>query len=106
MVLEEDENSNRSGIESVNIPKRQCSWQDYKKKRQKDISDAIVMSLHTIQYQNSIAFMSEVVKNFIKRIHELCQSRDIFCSTEYPDSFTGEEAVVGFTLYPFIILLK
>ncbi|KAG2229932.1 CNH domain-containing protein [Thamnidium elegans] len=45
------------------------------------------------QDENNLAYMSTVSKGFISSIKSLCESRDIFCSTEYPNSFTGEEAV-------------
>ncbi|KAI8645474.1 CNH domain-containing protein [Parasitella parasitica] len=39
------------------------------------------------------AFLSELSKLFVLRVKALIKSRNIFCSTEYPKSFTGQEAV-------------
>lgn len=41
----------------------------------------------------SIALLSELSRQFVQRVNALVASRNIFCSTEYPKSFTGEEAV-------------
>lgn len=41
----------------------------------------------------SIALLSELSRQFVQRVNVLVASRNIFCSTEYPKSFTGEEAV-------------
>ncbi|KAI7903164.1 CNH domain-containing protein [Cokeromyces recurvatus] len=40
-----------------------------------------------------LAYKSELCSLFISKINNLVESRNIFCSTEYPKSFTGEEAV-------------
>ncbi|KAI8091144.1 CNH domain-containing protein [Gilbertella persicaria] len=39
------------------------------------------------------AFMSEITRCFVQKILQLVQTRNIFCSTEYPYGFTGQEAV-------------
>lgn len=41
----------------------------------------------------SVALLSELSRQFVQRVNALVASRNIFCSTEYPKSFTGEEAV-------------
>lgn len=42
------------------------------------------------------AYVSELSKIFVTKIQELVKTRQIFSSNEYPDSFTGEEAIVSF----------
>jgi hypothetical protein len=59
----------------------------------------------------SVAFISELSKQFVYNVKELCKSRDIFCTTEYPNSFSGEEAVVKYRkkrlcLCLFVFVLK
>lgn len=68
---------------------RQLSWQSH-------VSMANTRAIHFSIAQDitSIAFLSELSTRFTLHIKSLVQSRDIFCSTEYPTSFTGEEAVV------------
>lgn len=51
------------------------------------------IQLHAEPANPSIAFLSELSKLFVHKVNALVESRNIFCSTEYPKSFTGEEAV-------------
>lgn len=42
----------------------------------------------------SPAIMSQIAQDFVDRVKQLNKTRRIFCTEEYPLSFTGEEAVV------------
>ncbi|EPB87263.1 hypothetical protein HMPREF1544_05985 [Mucor circinelloides 1006PhL] len=48
---------------------------------------------HDDKDRPSIALLTELSRQFVQRVNALVASRSIFCSTEYPKSFTGEEAV-------------
>jgi hypothetical protein len=84
-------NSLKSAIFSDQGLKRQRSWQSHS-----NITNThnIHFSLSQEKLVNSVGCMSELSTRFISHIKALNESRDIFCSTEYPNSFTGEEAVV------------
>lgn len=43
---------------------------------------------------SNAVFLSELTKLFVFKLHTIIQSRRIFSMDEYPDSFTGEEAIV------------
>lgn len=43
----------------------------------------------------SNAFMSEVAKLFVFKLYIIVDSRHIFSTDEYPNSFTGQEAIVS-----------
>jgi hypothetical protein len=71
------------------VLKRQLSWQNYQNKRRSE------NNINNFDMTSpSIAFISELSKIFAFKIKELCHTRDLFCSREYPLSFTGEEALV------------
>jgi hypothetical protein len=45
------------------------------------------------------ACLSVLSKVFLVRIRSLENVRDLFCANEYPESFTGQEAIVGLYIY-------
>lgn len=47
------------------------------------------------------AFLSVLGEAFMKRVRGLEHVRELFCANEYPESFTGQEAIVG--IKPFKI---
>lgn len=51
---------------------------------------------HSHGPQQSPAIMSHIAQDFVDRVKQLNKTRRIFCTEEYPMSFTGEEAVVCF----------
>ncbi|KAI8973277.1 CNH domain-containing protein [Mycotypha africana] len=54
-------------------------------------SNSIASSVHA--QSNSYAFLSNLSKAFVKRIQGLEHVRELFCANEYPESFTGQEAI-------------
>lgn len=111
--FEEENSSNNSSMTSATtILSRQGSSTSAAENRRNNLSflnlsNSIHFSLHR-QPTGSNAFISELSSRFITQIKALTESRDIFCSTEYPASFTGEEAVVKqipWAFHNFICLL-
>ncbi|KAI9476322.1 MAG: CNH domain-containing protein [Benjaminiella poitrasii] len=68
------------------INSRQHSWPSY-------INTQPVSLKLAENASPTLAFKSELCASFISKVTSLVESRNIFCSTEYPKSFTGEEAV-------------
>lgn len=111
IVIEEEEDSNSSGIDtsiSTDSMSRQDSWKSNPSSviqtkrlgiKSTTIPLLLKLSLNDSNEKEenvkSVACISELSKQFVYNIKELCKSRSIFCSTEYPNSFAGEEAVVN-----------
>jgi hypothetical protein len=47
---------------------------------------------------NNFAFLSILSRAFVVKIRSLEHVRELFCAFEYPESFTGKEAVVSFVM--------
>lgn len=96
--IEEESSSNNSSMTSAaTILSRQGSSSTSSAAHKRNISflnmtHSIHFSLHKEPVLTN-ALMSELSSRFITQIKTLTDSRDIFCSAEYPTSFTGEEAV-------------
>lgn len=44
------------------------------------------------------AFLSVLSRAFLRRVRGLENVRDLFCANEYPESFTGQEAIVSYKM--------
>ena len=58
------------------------------------MNNCIHFSLYNPGEVSKRALQTELTNLFISHVHTLTRSRAIFCSAEYPMSFTGREAVV------------
>jgi hypothetical protein len=46
--------------------------------------------------------LSVLATSFVAKVRELADMRELFCAIEYPESFTGSEAVVSYHDSPFL----
>lgn len=60
-----------------------------------DPSSTSDTSTPVTSFPPDLALVSALSKAFLRRIRGLESVRDLFCANEYPESFTGQEAIVS-----------